>query len=323
MAQANSDTALRGKTVALLGGSGFFGRHLAQALLARGARLRIASRHPERAFDLKPQGNLGQVQFARCDVTRPENVAAALAGADAVVNLVGAFAGELDALQGEGAGRIAAAARSAGAQAFVQISAIGADAESPIDYARTKAEGEAAVLAAFPGATVLRPSLLFGPDDAFICLFAGLISVLPALPVFGPRARLQPAFVDDAADAVAAALVDPGKHGGKIFEIAGPEVITMLELHQRIAAAQGRQRILAELPDFVSGAFATVTGWLPGAPLTRDQWALLKAGSVASGKLPGLKQLGVTAHPLGLFLERWMVRFRKHGRFGVKAPSRT
>ena len=321
MAQAKFETALRGKTVVLLGGSGYFGRHLAQALLAQGARLRIASRHPERAFALKPLGNLGQVQFARCDVTRPEQLAAVLAGAQGVVNLVGAFAGDLDSLQGAGAGRIAAAARAAGAQAFVQVSAIGADAASPVDYARTKGEGEAAVLAAFRGATIMRPSLLFGPDDAFVNMFAGLIAMLPALPVFGPAAKLQPVFVDDAAEAVAAALTDPGQHGGEIFELAGPEVITMLELHQRIAKAQGRERLFGTLPDFVSGAFAALTGWLPGAPLSSDQWTLLKAGNVASGKLPGLKELGVAAHPLGLFLDRWMVRYRKHGRFGEKSRA--
>ncbi len=311
-------SALRGKQVLLLGGSGFFGRHLAGELLACGARLRIASRQPERAYALKPLGNLGQVQLLRCDVTRDDQLAAALAGSDAVVNLVGAFAGDLDALQGRGAGRTAQLARAAGAKAFVQISAIGADAQSEVAYARTKGEGEAAVLAAFPGATIIRPSLLFGQDDAFTTMFAGLIAMLPALPVFGPQAPLQPVFVDDAARAVAAVLSDPAQHGGKTFEIAGPEVVTMLELHQRLAAAQGRQRLFLELPDFVSSAFAALTGWLPGAPLSRDQWALLSQGNVASGKLPGLGELGVDAHPLGLFLDRWMVRFRKHGRFGEK-----
>lgn len=314
--------ALQGKLVVLLGGSGFFGRHLAGELLERGARLRIASRHPERAFALKPLGNLGQVQFLRCDATQDDQLAAALVGADAVVNLVGAFTGDLDRLQGSGAGRVAQGARAAGAKAFVQISAIGADALSDIAYARTKGEGEAAVLAAFPGATIVRPSLLFGQDDKFINMFAGLIAMLPALPVFGPEARLQPVFAGDAARAVAEALANPVRHGGKIFEIAGPEVVTMLELHQRLAAAQGRQRLFAELPDFVSAAFATLTGWLPGAPLSRDQWALLSAGNFASGKFPGLKELGVEAHPLGLFLDRWMVRYRKHGRFGEKPRSR-
>jgi len=318
---AGDHAALRDKLVVLLGGSGFFGRHVAQALLASGARLRIVSRHPERAFALKALGNLGQVQFARGDVTQPESLGPVLAGAFGVVNLVGAFAGDLDRVQGAGAGRVAAAARAAGAGAFVQISAIGADAASEIPYARTKGEGEAAVLAAFPKASVLRPSLVFGPDDTFVNMFAGLIAALPALPVFGPAAKLQPVFVDDAAEAVAAALADPARHGGKTYELAGPEVLTMLELHQRIAAAQGRERLLAELPDFISGAFAMLTGWLPGAPLTSDKWVLLKAGNVASGKLPGLKELGVTAHPLGLYLDRWMVRYREHGRFGEKSRA--
>jgi NADH dehydrogenase len=308
--------------VVLLGGSGFFGRHVAQQLLARGARLRVASRHPEHAFSLKPLGNLGQVQFARCDVTRDDSLRAVLAGADMVVNLVGAFAGDLDGLQGRGAGRIAQEARAAGATAMVHVSANGADAESPVEYARTKAEGEIAVHAAFPKATIMRPSILFGPDDNFVNRFAGLIAALPALPVFGPEAKLQPVFVDDAAEAVAAALADPARHGGKIYELCGPEIMTMLELNRRIAAAQGRERLFVELPDFVSAAFATLTGWAPGAPITRDQWLLLKAGNVASAKLPGLGALGVTAHPLGLYLERWMVRFRKHGRFGEKSLVR-
>lgn len=321
MANTRDDEALRGKLVVLTGGSGFFGRHVAQELLSRGARLRIVSRHPKQAFSLKPLAKLGQIQFARGDVTRPEQLPALLAGADAVVNLVGAFDGDLDALQGSGIGELAKAAREAGAGAFVHVSAIGADAESEVDYARTKAEGEQAVLAAFPEATVLRPSILFGPDDKFVNMFAGLIEMMPALPVFGPEAKLQPVFVDDAAQALAVVLADPAQFGGKTFELAGPEVITMLELNQRIAAAQGRQRLLFELPDFVSGAIATLTGWLPGAPLSADQWALLKAGNVASGKLPGLEAFGVVPKPLGLFLDRWMVRYRKHGRFSDKAPA--
>lgn len=307
--------------VTLLGGSGFLGRHVAQELLARGARLTIASRHPERAYALKPLGNLGQVRFARCDITNPASRTAVLAGTDAVVNLVGAFAGDLDALQGRGAGRVAAAAREAGARAFVQISANGADAEAPVDYARTKAEGEEAVLAAFPGATVLRPSIVFGPDDNFINRFAGLIAMLPVMPVFGPEAKLQPVFVDDVAEAVATALGNPA-HAGKTYELCGPEVMTMLELNQRIAAAEGRNRLFAPLPDALSGAIALATGWAPGAPITHDQWRLLKAGNVASGKLPGLDKLGIAPRPLGLFLDRWLVRFRKHGRFGDKAAAR-
>jgi uncharacterized protein YbjT (DUF2867 family) len=322
MAGERKNDRLYGKLVVMLGGSGFFGRHLAQELLSRGARLRIVSRRPERAFALKPLAALGQIQLVRGDITRTASLPALVAGADAVVNLVGAFAGDLDALQVKSAGALAAAAKEAGVRAFVQISANGADAASDVAYARTKAEGEAAVLAAFPRATILRPSLLFAADDAFVTMFARLIAALPALPVFGPQAKLQPVFVDDAAAAVVKAIHEPEIYGGKTYELAGPEVLTMMELHERIAAAQGRRRAFFALPDFVSGAFATATGWLPGAPLSADQWALLKAGNVASGKLPGLKAFGIAPRPLGLFLDRWMVRFRKHGRFGTKAAAR-
>ncbi len=320
MGGSTDNNRLNGQLIVVLGGSGFFGRHLAQELLSRGARLRIASRHPEQAFALKPLGNLGQVQFARCDVTQVGSLAPVLAGADGVVNLVGAFTGDLGGLQGAGAGRIAAAAKAAGAKAFVHISANGADGASSVGYARSKAEGESAVLSAFAKATILRPSVLFGPDDSFVNMFAGLIAAFPVLPVFGPEAKLQPLFVDDAAQAAANALDDTGKYGGKTYELVGPEVLTMLELNQRIAAAQGRKRLFAALPDIASKGFAILTGWLPFAPLTRSQWALLQASNVASGSLPTTRQLGVNPRPLGLFLDRWMVRYRKHGRFSVK-PS--
>ena len=312
---------LEGMLVALVGGSGFFGTHLAQELLSRGARLRICSRHPERSFKLRPLGSLGQIQFVATDVTKPHTVAAALTGADAVVNLVGAFAGDLDSLQGQGVGRVAEAAKAAGARAFVHVSALGADAGSDVPYARTKAEGEKAALAAFPTATVVRPSILFGEDDNFLNMFGGLVAKLPVLPVFGPAARLQPVFVDDAAEAIGNALANPQAHGGKTYELAGPEVITMGDLNRRIAKAADRTPMLVELPDAVSGAFASLTGWLPGAPMSTDQWKLLKAGNVASGDLPGIEALGVTPRPLGLFLARWMTRYRKFGRFGVRAKS--
>ena len=310
-----------GKLVVVTGGTGFFGAHVVQELLARGARLRIVARAPEKAWRLRPLANLGQLQFVRGDVTRPASLAAAFAGADAAVKLVGAFAGDLDALQGAGAGQIAALARAGGASAFVHVSALGAEATSPVDYNRTKAEGEAAaVLAAFPAATILRPSVLFGEDDAFVNLFAGLIAKLPVLPVFGPQAKLQPLNVDDAAQAVSNALADPATHGGQRYDIAGPEPISMIDLNRRIAAAQGRSRLFLELPDAVSGGFAAATGWLPGAPLSSDQWALLRSGNVLAGA-NGLDALGVVPRPLALFLDRWMVRYRKHGRFGTRVSA--
>jgi NADH dehydrogenase len=317
---AERASRLDGKLVVLIGGSGYFGTHVAQALLPRGCRLRIVSRHPERAFRLRPLANLGQIEFIRGNVARPETLAAAFTGADAAVYLPGAFAGDLDALQGEGAGRVAALARDAGVQTYVHVSALGSDPNSAVAYERTKAEGEGAVRAAFPSATILRPSVLFGEDDRFVNLFAGLIARLPALPVFAPQAKLQPLNVDDAAQAVANALAHPAKHGGKTYDIAGPEAIGLLDLHRRIASAQGRHRGLIALPDAVSHLFAVATGWLPGAPLSSDQWAMLRKGNVLAGE-NGLKALGVVPRPLALFLDRWMVRYRKHGRFGTSVTA--
>lgn len=313
---AKSDP-LNGKLVVLLGGTGFVGTHLAQDLLARGARLRIASRHPERAFKLKPLGNLGQIQFVACDVTKPETVRAVLTGADAAIYLVGSFSGNLDSIQAKGAGTAAQAAAEAGLESFVLVSALGADAASESAYARTKAEGEAAVIAAFPKATIIRPGVLFAEDDKFINLFAGLVSALPVLPVFGPEAKVQPLWVDDAAQAIGNALGDPKKHGGKTYEIAGPEAITMGQLHRMIAKGQERSPLLLDMPDAMSALFAA----LPGTPMNRDQWIMLKSDSVPSGKLPGLKALGVVPKPLELFLGKWMIRYRKHGRFGTKISA--
>jgi uncharacterized protein YbjT (DUF2867 family) len=305
---------LADKLVVLVGGSGFLGTRVAQELLRRGARLRIAARRPERAFHLRPLANLGQIQFVRCDVKDPRSVEAGLQGAHAVAYLVGTFGKGQRALQADGAALAARAAAAQGADAFIYVSAIGADPQSDSGYASTKGLGEQQVREAFPKATILRPSVLFGEDDKFVNLFAGLIAHLPALPVFGGEARLQPLFVDDAAEALANALAYPSKHGGKIFELAGPEVVSMAELHRRIANAQGRKRGLVMVPDALAGIFAA----LPGTPMNQDQWRLLKSGSVASGALPGCAELGIRPRPLGLFLDRWMTRFRKHGRFGGK-----
>ena len=306
---------LNGKLVVMTGGSGFLGNYVAQDLLARGARLRIASRNPEKAFSLKPQANLGQLQLARCDITNPRSVAAIMQGADAVVNLVGSFEGDLVELMGHASGRLAQAARAAGAQAFVQISAIGADADSEgaTDYARGKGLGERLVLEAFPKATILRPSLIFGKDDAFINMFAGLIQSMPVLPVFGPQAKMQLVYVDDVAQAIVTALADPARHGGKTYELGGPEQLTMLEINRRIAEAQGRKPGLIAMPDAASALFAA----LPLTPMSRDQWTMLKAGSVVAEGAKGFKQLGIAPKPLGLFLDRWMRRYRKYGRFGA------
>ena len=306
--------SLENKLVVLIGGNGFVGRHLAQDLLQRGARVRIAARNPEKALSVKPLANLGQMQFARCNVRNAQSVRAAVAGADAVVYLVGTFGKDARLLHADAARVAAEAAAAGGASAFVYLSSLAADAESDGVYASTKALGEQAVLAAFPKATILRPSVIFGQDDQFVQMFAGLVSMMPALPVFGPDARLQPVWVDDVAAAAANALADPASHGGKTYELAGPDVITMMELHEAIAAAQGRDRAFIPVPDAISGVFAA----LPGTPMSSDQWRMLKAGSVATGALPGFAKLGITPRPLSLFLDKWMQRFRKHGRFTLQ-----
>jgi NADH dehydrogenase len=248
-------------------------------------------------------------------------VQTALQGAEAAVYLVGSFKGDLAALQARGAGWAAEAAAANSAASFAYVSAIGADPQSDSRYAATKGRGEELVRAAFPTATIVRPSVLFGEDDDFINMFARLVRDLPALPVFGAQSRFQPLWVNDAAEAIANALADPAEHGGKTYELAGPEPITMIDLNRRIAAAQGRKRHFVAVPDGLAAFFAR----LPLTPMNSDQWRLLKRGSVPSGKLPSVRALGVTPKPLDLFLERWMLRYRKSGRFANKsfAPEAT
>ncbi|MGB7407500.1 MAG: complex I NDUFA9 subunit family protein [Pontixanthobacter sp.] len=313
----SSADALDGKLVVILGGSGFLGNYVAQQLLEAGARLRVASRNPEKGFGLKPLANLGQLQFARCDITSDASVEAVMQGAEAVINLVGSFEGNLIEIMGRGAGRAARAAKEAGARSFVQISAIGADMDSETDYAQGKAIGEKLVREEFPKATIVRPSIVFGKDDNFLNMFADLIRMMPVLPVFGPQSELQLAYVDDVATAIVTALADPAAHGGETYELGGPERLTMMDVNQRIADAQRRSRTFLPMPDAVSGLFAA----MPLTPMGTDQWKLLQKGSVVAPDAKGFAELGIDPKPLDLFLDRWMKRYRKHGRFGVQAKG--
>jgi len=305
--------------ITIFGGSGFIGRYVCEALLRTGARLRVAARDPRRAWFLQPLGSVGQVSTVAADMARPETFERAIEGTDSVINLVGAFKGNLEALHFGGPAQLAQLSQQAGVGAFVHISAIAADRDSPSDYARTKGEGEKAVQTFFGKPTIIRPSTVFGPEDDFTNRFAAMMD-WPILPVIAPRTRFQPLYVRDLAQAIAAAALDPETHGGRIYELAGPEAMTMLELNRQIATLSGQQPDLVEVPDFIASAIASF-GFLPGAPLSRDQWLLLQQDNVPSGKLPGFKEFGITPTPLGAVAPEWLGRFRKGGRFAPRAAA--
>ena len=305
--------------VTVFGGGGFIGRYVCEALLKKGAQLRVAERHPKRAWFLQPLGGIGQVSLVAADMGRPESFERAVNGADAVINLVGIFKGNLDLIHAQGAGKLAAAAKAAGAKAVVHISAIGSDPDSESDYARTKGLGEQAVRSAFPKATIVRPSTVFGPEDNFTNRFAAMAR-FPFLPVIAPKTRFQPVFVRDLAEAIAAAALDPAKHSGKTYELAGPESLTMRELNAEIAEMASQSPELVDMPDFLASMIAAF-GFLPGAPLNRDQWLMLQKDNVPSGDLPGFKAFGITPTPLGAVAPEWLGRYRKGGRFAPNAVA--
>lgn len=309
---------MKNRLVTLIGGGGFLGRYVAQELLAAGARLRIAQRDPREALFLKPLGGLGQTQFAAVDVRKPASIARAVQGADAVVNLVGVLKGNFQAVHVDGAQAVAEAAAAAGVPALVHVSAIGADPASPSAYGRSKGEGEAAVRAAFPAATILRPSLIFGREDQFVNRFAGMIA-LPVVPVLRAGVKLQPVYVADVARAVVNALGGEGAQG-KTFELGGPDVLTMGALIRWIARAVGREPSIVEVPDVVGGLIA-MGGFLPGAPITRDQWQMLQQDNVVAADAEGLAALGVSPTPMDAVAPAWLVQYRRHGRFGTRAAA--
>jgi len=306
--------------VTLFGGGGFLGRYVAQALLQRGARVRLVARDAKHAFFVKPQGGLGQTQFIAADITKRATVERAVQGSDAVINLVGLLAGNLQAVHVDGARNVAEAARAAGAETLVQVSAIGADTGSASLYGRTKAEGEVAVRTAFSTATIVRPSIVFGAEDAFVNRFARMIEAAPAVPILRAGTRFQPVFVADVAKAIAAAALDGRSYAGRTFELGGPEVITMGDLIRRIATMIGRTPTFLELPDSLGGLIARF-GFLPGAPITQDQWQMLQHDNVVTPGAEGLSALGVQPTPLDSVAPTWLVRYRRSGRFGVQAKA--
>lgn len=323
-------TVLRDEMITLFGGSGFIGRYVVRALAKAGYRVRVATRQPHLAYFLKPMGAVGQIQLAQANIRDADSVARAVEGAHGVVNLVGILSESgrqsFQALQARGAGTIAEAARAAGAQRFVQISAIGADADSAAKYHRTKAAGERAVREALPGATILRPSIVFGAEDGFYNKFADMARFVPALPLIGGgKTRFQPVFAADVAAAVAA--LDDEAARGRTYELGGPGVYTFREVMEYILKTIGRPRLLVPLPFPVAGAMG-FAGELSGAIpfvepfLTRDQVEMLKSDNIvgASGEDVGtLADLGVQPRSVEAIVPSYLVRYRKGGQFAQQA----
>lgn len=307
------------RLVTLFGGGGFLGRYVAQELLKGGARVRVAERDPSDAWFLKPLGGLGQTQFISADITKPESVARAVHGADAVINLVGILKGDFTAIHKKGAENVAKAAKAAGADSLVHVSAIGADPESASAYGQSKGEGEAAVKAAFADATIIRPSTIFGQEDGFINRFAAM-QAAPFVPVMRAEVKFQPVFVADVAKAIARAALDPAPYAGKTFELGGPEVISMLALNEWIAKATGRSPTFVPVPD-VAGKLIACAGFLPFAPITRDQWLMLQADNIVSPGASGLEAFGIIPTPIEAVAPGWLVTHKPRGRFAALAKT--
>jgi NADH dehydrogenase len=309
------------RLITIIGAGGFIGRYVTQNLLKAGVRVRGAERDPKRAWFLKPLGFTGQIQLVQTDIRSFDSVARAAAGADVVINLVGILKGDFEAFHVAGAANVALAAAEAGCQGLVHISAIGADPESVSDYGRSKGRGEEAVRAAFPNATIIRPSIVFGPEDNFISRFAAMGRQLPVLPVMAPNARFQPVYVADLGRAIAAAALDPHSHAGQIYELGGPKVVTMSELNAGICRLTGRAgKAVAVIPDSVGGMMAKLTGWLPGAPITMDQWRMLQVPNVVAEGAKGFEAFDIRPQPFEAIAGTWLTPYRTGGRFSLKSP---
>ncbi len=307
--------------VTVFGGGGFIGRYVCEFLMKSGVRVRVAQRNPKQAYIIQPLGQVGQFGFVKADITDLESVHHAVRGATSVVNLCGVFGRGMGAVHVDGARNVAEAAREAGATSLVHVSAIGADTASESNYGRTKGEGEAAVREAFPNATIVRPSLVFGPEDELTNRFAGMAQ-LPFLPVIAGKRTFQPVYVRDLGQAIALAAIDPQAHGGKTYEIGGPQVMSMIELHQAILDLSGQKSEIVPLPD-IAGSLLSKLGWIPGAPLTRDQWLMLQRDNVPSGELPGLSAFGINPTPLAAVAYEWLGRYHRGGKFAGRHVNLT
>jgi NADH dehydrogenase len=312
--------------VTVFGGSGFLGRYVVRALARQGYRIRVGVRRPQLANYLLPMGRVGQIQLLRANVLSPDAVAFALKGASACVNLVGVLQESgrqsFNALHAEAAGMIAAAAKNSGATSVVHVSAIGADIHSAALYAHTKAEGEDRVREGFPGAVILRPSIVFGVEDNFFNRFAALARVLPFLPLIGGgNTRFQPVYVGDIAKAVERCLKD-GDARGRVYELGGPGIFSFRELMQIVLRETYRRRRLIPLPFPVAELLGRILQVLPNAPLTADQVRLLKADTVVSDGALTFADLGIEPEPLEAILPTYLWRFRREGQYEQETRER-
>ena len=310
--------------VTIFGGSGFVGLYIARRLAKEGWRVRVAVRRPNEAMFVKPYGVVGQVEPVLCNVRDDASVASVLDGADAVVNCVGILAPDgkntFDAVQAEGAGRIARLAQAAAIERMVHVSAIGADVDSDSAYAQTKAKGEAAVLEHMPSTMILRPSIIFGPEDQFFNRFAGLSRMGPVLPVIGAETRFQPVYVDDVAQA--AVLGVTGKASGGVYELGGPDVRSFRALMQHMLGVIRRRKIILNIPfpvarlmGFSFDMLSIVSGGLVPAQVTRDQVRNLAKDNVVSEHCKSFADLGIEPTSMDAVLPEYLWRFRPSGQY--------
>ena len=318
------------KLVTIFGGSGFVGRYIARRLAKDGWRVRVAVRHPNDALFVKPYGAVGQVEPIFCNIRDDASVRAALVGAEAVVNCVGTFdiggKNSFQAVQVEGASRIARIAAAEGVVRLVHISAIGADVSAASAYARSKAEGEAGVLATFPGAMILRPSIIFGTEDGFFNRFAAMSRLGPVLPVVGADARFQPVYVDDVAQAAVLGVL--GQASG-IFELGGPDVHTFRALMQRMLTVIQRRRLVLNMPFFMAAIMGAVfdglqaisLGLVKNGLITGDQVRSLRSDNVVAAGARGFADLGIIPTAMDAVLPEYLWRYRPSGQYAAIKDS--
>ena len=318
----------KSKLVTIFGGSGFIGRHVVHALAKRGYRIRVAVRRPDLAGHLQPLGNVGQIQFIQANLRYRWSVERACEGADIVINLAGILAEsgnqKFVAIQAHGAAEVAQAAKSADAK-LVHVSSLSANSESQSSYAQSKAEGEKAVQNTLPEAIIMRPSIVFGPQDGFFNMLATMAQFSPALPAIGGgTTKFQPVYAGDVAEAIALA-VDGKAKSTAIYELGGPKIATFADCLEIVSRAVGRSRMIVSVPWWMAKITGKIIGWMPGAPITLDQVKLLQSDNIVSSEAEKhgltLEGLGIHAKTMEAILPAYLVRFKPHGQYGDKRAA--